>query len=372
MLLFTSSLTSMETPMLSSGIKAGLVLAAAATLTLAALPASAGEVTHSSTGHVENPVWNAAGDHLSFEVNPLGGNIDLFVSEVAGGSAKAGRQITLPGGGSGFGGAKRVAVNSSWHPSGFVVFEATNSSGVYRLYFAQPPAVTAAELLPQTDEPGSLQYPSVAGNGSAVVFTTSNSGAGDIRIWEPNTGNRRSLTSTAGTEVFPAFSPDAAQVVFTRKNNGGEDVFLVDVATGQESAVAGGSGDQTRPTFAMGGNRVVYFSKASGSESWDLVSVNSNGSDRKTLASNVKLPQRARPAVSPDGQWVAYAEEGGTQVVLIKADGSSKVPIQTDHSSVGEPALASNNGKLLLAYTGLINSDSDWRRLYVVDITGKI
>lgn len=361
----------LETPMLS-GIKAGLVLAAAATLTLAASPSFAAEVGHPSTGHVENPVWNTAGDHLAFEVNSLGSTIDLFVSEVSGASAKTGRQVALPGGGSGFGGAKRVAVNASWHPHGFVVFEATNSAGVYRLYFAQPPGVTASELMQQTDEPGSLQYPSVAADGSAVVYTTSATGAGDIRVWDPNSGSRKSITSTSGTESFPAFSPDASQVVFTRKNNGGEDVFLADVASGVESAVAGGSGDQTRPTFAMNGARVVYFSKASGSEEWSLMSVNANGSDRKTLGTNVQLPQRARPALSPDGQWVAYSMVGASEFVLIRADGSTKVTVATDHTVVGEPAIANSGGRLMLAYTGLISSDSDWRRLYLVDITGKI
>lgn len=347
-------------------------LAAAAFLTLAALPASAAEVSHGSTGHVENPVWSVNGDHLAFEVNPLSSNIDLFVSEVASGSAKTGRKVTLPGGGSGFGGGKRVAVNSAWHPSGFVVFEATNSSGQYRLYFASPPAVTASELIPQSDEPGSLQYPSVSAAGGGVVYTTNNTGAGDVRLWDPNASQRKSLTSTAGTEVFPAFSPTGDQVVFTRKNNGGEDVFVVDVASGQESAVAGGSGDQTRPAFTNGGSRVVYFSKASGSEIWELVSVNTNGSDRKVLGTNVKLPQRARPAVTPDGEWVAFSLIQGGEIIFAKADGSAEVKVPTDHSSVGEPAVTVSEGKTLLAYTGLISSDSDWRRLYVIDISGKI
>jgi Tol biopolymer transport system component len=353
------------------GFKAGLALAAAASLTLAAPTALAAEVGHPATGHVENPVWNLAGDHIAFEVNSLS-TIDLFVSEVAGASAKTGRQVALPGGGSGFGGAKRVAVNASWHPHGFVVFEATNSAGMYRLYFAQPPGVTASMLIQPTDEAGSLQYPSVAGDGSAVVYTTSATGAGDVRYWETNTGTRKSLTSTSGTEVFPAFAPTGDKVVFTRKNNGGEDVFLVDVASGAESAVAGGSGDQTRPAFAMGGSRVVFFSKASGAEQWSLMSVNANGSDRQTLGTNVVLPQRARPAISPDGQWVAYSEVGAGEFVLVKADGSSRVTIPTEHTTVREPAIANSGGRLMLAYTGLITTDSDWRRLYLLDITGKI
>ncbi|MCO4745595.1 MAG: PD40 domain-containing protein [Proteobacteria bacterium] len=360
--------------MTPSGNQAGLlrVLAAAAFLTLAALPATAGEVKHTSTGHAENPVWSASGAHLAFEVNPLGGNIDLFVSEVTGGAAKSGRQITLPGGGSGFGGGKRVAVNSSWHPSGFVVFEATNSSGEYRLYFSQPPAVTASELRTQAQAPGSLQYPSISSTGNEVVFTSSATGKGDIQLWEPNTDSTRNLTSTPGTEVFPSFSPNGSELVFTRKNNGGEDVFLVDVASGAEKAVAGGGGDQTRPAFAMGGSRIVFFSKASGASDWDLVSVAANGSDKKTLATQVRLPSRARPAISPDGNWVAFGSVEGSGITLVKADGSQTVTVETGHRTVGEPAMAMSAGRLMLAYTGLISTDADWRRLYVVDITGQI
>ena len=191
-------------------------------------------------------------------------------------------------------------------------------------------------------------------------------------MWEPNSDKVTNLTSTSGTEVFPLFSPDQQLVVFTRKNNGGEDIFVVDLASKVESAVAGGSGDQTRPAWAQNGNRVVYFSKASGTEEWSLMSVNANGSGRTVLGRNVDLPMRARPAVSPDGEWVAFGTPGASVINVVKADGSSSVEVATQHISVGEPAITTAGGRTFLAYTGLINSDADWRRLYIVDITGKL
>ena len=221
-------------------------LGAATFLALASIPAFAAEVVHNARGHVQNPVWNADGTQVSFEINPLGGNIDLYVASVASGEPAQSRKVTLPGGASGFGGSTRVAVNSCWGFNGAVFFEATNSSGDYRLYFATPPGVSASELLDKTKVGGSLQYPSFSKSLDRVLFTSSETGAGDVRMWEPNSDTITTLTSTPGTEVFPLFSPDQQMVIFTRKNNGGEDVFVVDAASKVESAVAGGSPRRSR------------------------------------------------------------------------------------------------------------------------------
>ena len=355
-------------------VRFGLAAVAAATLTLAAGTSQAGEVRHGSEGHAVNPVWSADGKHLAYEINPLsGGNIDLYISELNGDVAKDGRKVELPGGGGGFGGGERVVMNTTWHPTEkLAIFEGSNPSGQFRLYFVVPGGASAAELFPTTKVGGNLQFPAMSPDGNRLVFISSETGSGDVRTWDRSADQFGQLTDTPGTEVYPQYAPDGTTVTFTRKKNDTEDIFLN--ANGSESSVIGGPGDQSRPVFADGGNKIVYFSSARGEGQWDLAVVNADGTGKKTLATDIRLPERARPAVSPDGEWVAFGLQdpaASTKILAVKVDGSTTIEIDTPHTACGEPALTEQDGRKLLAYTGLKDKDADWRRLYVMDVTGK-
>ena len=87
------------------------------------------------------------------------------------------------------------------------------------------------------------------------------------------------------------------------------------------------------------------------------------------------MPLRSRPAVTPNGQWVAYAFDDPTasnKIVISKVDGSKSVDIGTTFTACGEPALTVQNGRTLLAFTALPNSGADWRFLYVMDVTDRL
>ena len=91
-----------------------------------ALPvgASAGKVRFGDTadpGHAYNPVFSVDGKFVAFEGNNLGGDVELYVSAVAGDIAKDAAKVTLPlgrgGGRNPFGGSKQVTANPTWHPT---------------------------------------------------------------------------------------------------------------------------------------------------------------------------------------------------------------------------------------------------------------
>ena len=175
--------------------------------------------------------------------------------------------------------------------------------------------------------------------------------------------------------MFPQFSADGKSLVFTRKNKQTEDVYAINLATGVEKAVIGGGGDQSRPTFGVGG-KIVYFTSERGLEgTWDIAVVDGiAGGGKKILAKGIRLPLRARPALSADGAWVAYVFDDpskGDAVRLTKLDGSQSITIGTKFKACGEPALTVQNGRIILAYTALPPGDSDWRFLYATDITDK-
>ncbi|MCB9679516.1 MAG: PD40 domain-containing protein [Alphaproteobacteria bacterium] len=332
--------------------------------------ASAGEVRFTGEGHAYNPVWSLDGKHLAFEVNNYGDRSDLHISVVNGEIAKDASKVNLPGGGGPFGGSQ-VVVNPAWHPQGIVVFEGSNTGGQFRLYYYQPGGGAASEMISTTDVPGDITFPAINHKGTSMIFVADQTGNGDLYTRDTNTGKVSVAMQTDVAEMFPQFDAGGSKILFTRKQNNTEDIFELALATGAESPVTGGNNDQTRPNYAAGG--VVYFDNSRDSQSWDVKYV--SGGNAKVLAKSVRLPLRARPAISPDGNWVAYGFEDPTKsdsIMISKVDGSKNVEIKTPYNACGEPAITVQNGKTLLAYTALPSSGADYRRLFVVDITGKL
>lgn len=334
--------------------------------------ASAGEVRGGGDGHAVGPVWSRDGRYVAFEVNRLAGNTDLFVSEVNGAIAKDAVKITLPGGSSAYGGGNQVVDNPVWANSNTAVFEGSNQGGQFRLYAYTPGGGAATEMIPTSAIPGDLTFPYISSDGKQMTFISDATGAGDIRI-QVIGGATTQVTATSAPEVFPTFSPDSAKVAFSRKTNNTEDMFELTVATKAEASVAGGGGDQTRPVYAQG--KVLFFDDSRGDNLWDIAVIDAPGGAKRTLAKGVRLPLRSRPAVSPDGKWVAYTFDDpakNTKVLLTTLDGSKTVEIPTSFTACGEPALTIQNGRYLLAYTAIPTATSDWRNLYVEDVTDKL
>jgi Tol biopolymer transport system component len=351
-------------------------LTAFAVLFLASpLDAEAGKVRFGDSaepGHVDTPVWSPDGKYVAFEANDLGGGVDMYVAEISGDIAKDGTKVTLPMGRTGggvFGGAKHVASNASWHPDGFVVFQGSNQGGEFRLYLYQPRGQAAHEMIQSTQVPGNLTMATMSDDGSKLAFVSSHTGNGDIYIRDSNSGEVKRITSGEGTEAFPTFSSDGSRMLFTRKKNDLDAIFEVDLASGVEREIAAGNGSHTRPTYGANG-AVVHFSAERGDSIWDLV-VRTNGV-KKVLARDIRLPLRARPTVGSKGQWVAVASDDPSKsdgVMLIKIDGSKTVKVPTSFKGCGDPAISWNGDRMILAYTALPASGSDWRFLQIEDVT---
>jgi len=351
----------------------GLSFAAVAALLCWPLVGQAGEVRFQGEGHAENPSWSMDGRFLAFEVNRFAGDIDMYFAELSGDISKEATKVKLPGTGSGFGASGQVVMNATWHKDGIAVFEGSSSGGQLRLYFASPGGASAAELLANTKVPGARTFPATSPDGNKLAFISDDTGNGDVRTWDRSTDQLNQVTSTPASESFPSYASDGERLLFTRKQNESLSIYEYSLSTNSETALASGMGDQTRPVYAVDG-QIVFFSAKSESQ-WDVVVIDSAGENRRTLAEGVRFPTRARPAITPDGQWVAYGYDDPTKndrIVLTRIDGSRSFEVTTEFVACGEPALSLQNGRTLLAYTALPSEDSDWRFLYVLDITDRL
>lgn len=352
-----------------------MILAAGLVLALSG-PAGAAEVSVTANGHASNPTWSPDGNWVAFELNDYAGTIDLYVVAVSGASASGSpRKAQLPGSSSQFGGGGSVASGPVWHPdpsqAGTLVFEGSSSGSDSRLYFMNASGAAPGQLLTTGQIAGDLTWPTFSPDGSRLAFVSDASGDGDVYAWSTSTNKVERVVGSPFSEMSPDFDAAGNSVVFSRKNQGGEDLFVM--TGGRPVPRIGGNGDQTRPRFAAGGD-VVYFSSARGDEHWDLV-VSTGPGQRKTLAKDVRLPIRSKPAVSGDGRWVAWgssAPEKAGSIYLTRTDGSKTVAVATGLVAAGEPALLSRGGRTFLAFTALPSEGADWRSLHLLDISNKV
>lgn len=351
----------------------GLALAGAALTIGLSTAAEAGQVKFDGSGHAVNPVWSLDGKHLAFEVNTYGGDgISMYFAEISGENAKNIQRIRLPGS-SGPYSSQQVVMNATWHPQGLAVFEGSNSGGKFRLYFAQPGGAMAAEMLSTQKAPGNLQFPVVSPNGNLLGYISDQFGRGDVMTWDRSSDQIKQVTKTPGdSEVFPFFNSDGSKILYVRKGTDAS-VHEVNLSSGAESKVVADNGDQTRPVYA--GSKVLYFSSERGEGKWDLISINADGSGKKVLAKEIKLPERSRPAVSADGKYVSYVYSDPTKdsnVYLQPVTGGAEIKIGTTFTACSEPAIGMAGGRYMLAFTALPSDDSDWRFLYVKDISDSL
>lgn len=332
----------------------------------------AGEVAHPAEGHAQSPVWSPNGKFLSYEVNQLGaGAISLFVSPMEGSIAGNALGVKLPGVSGPIGGSVSM-VNATWHPQGYLIFSGSNEEGKYRVYMTQPPNIAASELLAKTQAPGDLSFPAVSNDAGMVAFVSDQTGDGDIRVYESNTGQVKPVTTSSGAEVYPTFSLDGQSVLYNRKVNMQLDIYSTNLATQEATKIVRGSGDQSRPVVSKNGD-IVFFSATNSEGPWSIVATDGAGENKRVIASGVRLPYSSRPAVSPDGQWVAFTYDNPTKansVFIAKLDGSKEIKeITTDLKACAEPAMGLQSGRVMLAFTALPSGEANWRKLQVVDIS---
>lgn len=355
--------------MLKRALKMSLLLASAWIGT----SAWAVEVGTQDTGHVQNPQWSPNGEWLAFEVNNMSNTIELYLVPVNGGQPGQPSQLKVPGASSSFGAGGYVAAAPEWatNPNLMVIFEGSSPGGNMRLYYASPGAGAPNELLSSSQMQGNLGAPTMAPNGQRFGFVSDATGKGDVYIWDINSGEISVVFASNDTESFPTFDANGQKLVFSRKNNGTEDLFTWEGGTNIKP-LSGGAGDQTRPVWA--GESVVFFSGERGEGLWDI-KVTEGAGKGDVVAQNVRLPARSTPALTPDGSAVVWASanpDQGSKLFVSKLDGSGTKEIETGMVACGDPSVVTAGGRTLLAFTALPKEGSDWRRLHIIDVTGKI
>ena len=164
--------------------------------------------------------------------------------------------------------------------------------------------------------------PRFSPDGKTIVFVSDRSGSENLYLMDPDGKNIRPLTRGPNQAfISPAWTPDGQYVVVSKSNDlwlyhrgGGSGLKL----TGQTPppATGGGPGGGTPPSNFMGASvtpdgRYIYAGARTGPAGYNQMMGTTQivMYDRETghLANrSLNLGTAFRPAVSPDGKWLAY------------------------------------------------------------------
>ena len=163
--------------------------------------------------------------------------------------------------------------------------------------------------------------PRFSPDGKSIVFVSDRTGGENLFLMNPDGTSVRPLTRGASQSfVSPDWTPDGEYVVVSRSNDlwlyhrlGGNGLRL----TGQTPPAAGGGGGGTAPANFMGASvtpdgRYVYASARTGPAGYNQMMgttqvVMYDRSTGRLASRTLNLGTGFRPAVSPDGKWLAYA-----------------------------------------------------------------
>jgi Tol biopolymer transport system component/DNA-binding winged helix-turn-helix (wHTH) protein len=136
--------------------------------------------------------------------------------------------------------------------------------------------------------------------GGRIVYAAMDSGNVDVYAVDPQTGERRRLTSDPAADFHPDVSADGTMVVFASERGGAPGVWVMSIDGRQPRRLT--TGADTRPSFSPDGRWVVIQRVSSDNVPATLwrVSVETGHAVR------VGPPESLRPAVSPDGRMVAH------------------------------------------------------------------
>ena len=159
--------------------------------------------------------------------------------------------------------------------------------------------------------------PRVSPDGARLAVEVLDPANTDVWIYDLARGTSTRLTTDAALDDRPLWTPDGAQVVFHSNRDGTGGVYRRAAdATGPVEVLMTGPNRPRAYAWAGDGQQLVLIRDGQGD--FDLAMLSLEG--EPTLEPLIQTPfGESRPAVSPDGQWLAYtSNESGQYEIYVQ------------------------------------------------------
>jgi len=256
--------------------------------------------------------------------------------------------------------------------SGGRIFFLSDQGGTGNLWSMKP---DGSELKRETHETAwDVRWPAVAPDGR-IVFSL----GGDLHVYEPASGKDRKLEVDVPSERrlarvrYPSaeksmtsfeLSPDGDRLAVVTRG----EIMSVAIKNGVTLPITRGSAARERgAAFSGDGKNLIYITDASGEEELRVIDAWGRGQPRVLVPAG-KTGWHFPPVGSPDGKWIAYADQTQTLYVVPAAGGPPRTVDHSAQAEINEYAF-SPDGRYL-AYT--LPLPTDYTALKIFDTqTGK-
>lgn len=157
-------------------------------------------------------------------------------------------------------------------------------------------------------------------NDGKIVYTSTASGEEDLWLLTADGKNAKQLTTGQIAKIAPSCCPDGRYTVFMSRGGEGSHIWRIGMdGSGMKQLTAGAS--EGIP-YCIDGRSLIYVSPGAGN--WSLWKMSIDGGEGVQLTDRPSLS----PAVSPDGNLIAYAfldEKREKNIGIIRTEGGANI-----------------------------------------------
>jgi len=340
------------------------------------LPASQPLQLTSTEAWEGQPALSPDGTRIVYAAN-LAGNIDIYVSDVHGGSplrltddpaADAypawfpdGRELAFTSERSGessiwrtgqFGGGATLLVSNASEPAPSpdgtrIAFTRTSASGVPGIAVA--PLADPSQARRVSEATGDIwgeTQPTWSPDGRAICYATRHG------LWVVSAagGSARRLTPETEQDSEPCWAPTGGYIYFSSDRAGTLALWRVRASGGDPERVTPGTGREGQPSLSRDGTRLAYTTQ----QDVRHVTVADARTGEETVLRS--LPDAYQPSFAPDGRWIVFvAPRASGELALWRLDLSGSRPSGAPRQLSDEPGDANHP---------VVSPDGQWIAYY--------
>lgn len=260
------------------------------------------------------------------------------------------------------------AVQTYPYPPGTMVYVAHPKDNETAIYTARADGSQIRRLSPPNSDDW---WPNFSKDGKTILFTRTIGQNSNLYRMKRDGTNVQQLTND-GQSGNGIFTPDGTSILFTAPgvNNPfhGMEIFAMDSNGNNRRQLTFGNTPfgGMFPAVSSDGQTIAFMSDREGGN-MDIYTMNRDGTNSKRLTSGPTMD--TYPTFSPDGTKIAYATEstsGNLQLGLMQKDGQEKVVLATNLYSVGYPSFSPSGKYILFTADPHLGTGT---RLYFFDLT---
>jgi PKD repeat protein len=310
--------------------------------------------TNTSTGQVDSLAWDFNGDGTPDDTS---NNTPSFTYSAAG-TYTAKLTVTNAGGANEI--TQTITVNTAPPPppqDGIVYVKDGE------LYLMNADGSNSTNI---TNNGANDMQPSVARDGSKVVFVSNRDGNDEIYTLNLSDLAVQRVTNNGDADAQPSWSPDGNRIVYvSNANSGTNNIYIMNSDGSGATQLTNDGANNTQPSFSGDGNRIIFVSNVNDGNN-EIYHMATDGSDVQRLT--FSPADDNSPAWSPDNSKIAYVSDanGGKDIYTINPDtsGNNQLTFSNPSEEV-EPAWTDDSGRIL--YTSNAQGDFD---VYIMPADG--